>query len=85
MFWTFIWPHKTLSRERENPASVSKVKHCGILLVDFKRKILRELLGSENSSSIEAKYTKISERNHPNICTWEGSRVGLTKFEEMIK
>jgi len=46
-----------------------KVKPCGILLVDFKREILREWLGSENSSSIEAKDTKMSARNHPNICT----------------
>jgi hypothetical protein len=27
------------------------------------------MAGSENSSSIKAKDTKMSERNYPNICT----------------
>jgi len=34
---------------REHPASVPKVKPCGILLVDLKREILREWLGSEKT------------------------------------
>ena len=39
------------------------------MLVDFNREILLEWLGSENSSSIESKDTKMSARNQPNICT----------------
>jgi hypothetical protein len=35
----------------------------------LKKEILREWSGSENSSLIEAKDTKMSARNHPNIFT----------------
>ncbi len=44
-----------------NPASVPKAKPCGILLVDFKREILREWLGKEKNLSFEAQYTKIKK------------------------
>jgi len=59
MLLTVIWPNRKLSWKRKNHASVPKVKSCRILLVDFKREILREWLGREKTLSFEAQNTKI--------------------------
>ncbi len=69
-----IWPHKKISWKRENPVSDPKVKPCGMLLVDFKRKILREWLGREKYLSFEAQNTKIFWwiRGSNNTCHCRG-------------
>ena len=59
MLLTIICPRKKISWKRKKPASVPKIKPCGILLVGFKREILREWLGSEKTLSFEAQNTKI--------------------------
>ena len=65
MLLIIIWPHKKNFVRTGNPASVPKAKPCGILLVDFKREIIREWLGKEKTLSFEAQYTKI--KKIPNL------------------
>jgi hypothetical protein len=57
-----------------NPASVPKVMPWGILLVDFKREILREWPGREKTLSSEVQNTQFfcSIRGSNNTCHCRG-------------
>jgi hypothetical protein len=80
---SFIWI--SFCRKCENPASVSKVKPCGILLVNFKREILREWLWREKTLPFEAQNTNIFWWiRGSNNTNFNGSRIDKIRRDDII-